>query len=430
MKKLGAIQRVAERTSRALHRLLPVGRRLTKPTAQAVCGDGGLGVSDTSGWKLPLRVARLSALVALVAASSTLHSAEPFVRTTLSTKGDIWVGQRVTVLVELLSPGFFSGTPVFDVPRVPGVILFKPDERPVLNTETVAGVSYAVQRHELAAFPQRPGQVTIPPFKVRFATREGAASPVEQRLTSEAVVFDAKPPPGTEGLSTLISARDLEAKESWQPEPGAAKVGEAFTRTITFAAPNVPAMLFPSLPAATVAGLGIYQKEPEVRDRTERGEQRGERIERITYICERPGQVRLPAMKLKWWDLDDRQLRTIEFPARVFDISPNPALASLGLEGPEPRDDAKMLRATIGFSVGVLLLAFVGWWMWSRGSDWWQCIVAFWRPIHLAPLNPTGTGGRPHALARATAQTFAGNHRSIQSDQSQTITRTNAGNKP
>ena len=318
--------------------------------------------------------------------SLRVTAAEPAVRTALAVEGDIWVGGRVPIVVELLSPGFFTGSPAFDLPRVPGAILIKPDERPVLGTETIDGASYTVQRHELAVYAQRAGRIEIPPFPVRFATREGSAAPVPCRRETPSVSFEARLPPGAEGLNTLISARELEVTESWEPEPGAAKVGDAFTRTIRFAAEDVPAMVFPPFPASPLDGFGVYAKEPQVRDRVERGRQRGERLETITYVCERAGQFRLPAARLVWWDLDDALLRTVELPARRFDVAPDPALALSA--------DGSGVYAAVLLGLGVWGLAVVVWRARSRWSRWWWRFVALWRPTHLAPLNPPGPGER------------------------------------
>lgn len=314
-------------------------------------------------------------------------AAEAFARTKLAAKGDIWVGQRVAVEVELLSPGFFSGSAAFDLPRVPGVIVCPPEDRPVLGSETIGAVRYTVQRHELAVFAQRAGRVEIPPYAVRFASRqEGSSAPVEQSVRTDAVTFEAQLPPGAEGLSPLISSLDLQAVETWQPEPGSAKVGDAFTRTIRFSAPDIPAMVFPPIPAARAEGLGVYPKAPQVRDYSNRGERRGERTETVAYVCERPGRVRIPAMRLRWWDLDRRQLRVVAFLPRTFDVAPNPACA--GAPAAAARDWRKTLRAAGGLGAGGVMLACVAWRTRKRWRGWGQAALAYWSPLHLAPLNP------------------------------------------
>jgi hypothetical protein len=312
------------------------------------------------------------------------------VRTELEVKGDVWLGQSMTLVVELLSPGFFAGAPTFYLPRVPGVLILQPNERPVLRSETIDGASYANQRHELTIFAQRAGIVTIPSFQVRFSTRVGAAAPLENRLQTEAISFEVKLPPGAEGLATLISARELKATEIWQPDPGAAKAGDAFTRTITFSAPDIPAMAFPPFTTTDIAGLGVYPKEPKLSDQAERGATRGERQDIITYLCQRPGRFVVPAARFIWWDLDRHQLRKIDFPARTFEVTANPALAgppaaSVVSESRNPRGG--MISLGVG-AASIVVLAGFGLWI-RRCRPEWRQSIQFWSPVHLAPLNPS-----------------------------------------
>jgi hypothetical protein len=327
-----------------------------------------------------------------------LFAREAEIRTTLEVKGDVWVGQGVTLVVELLSPGFFAGSPTFYLPRVPEVLILQPDKRPVLGSENIHGASYTIQRHELTIFAQRAGQMAIPSFEVRFSTREGAAAPIEHLLRTDAVSVDVKLPPGAEGLATLISARELKATEFWQPDPGAAKAGDAFTRTIIFSAPDVPAMAFPPFAATDIAGLGVYPNTPRLLDQSERGTIRGERKDTITYVCKRPGRFVVPAARFTWWDLDHHQLREVDFPSRTFEVAANPVLsgpaaASRSIEG---RNLWAQIRA-LGVVAGLIALAGIGWWISRRRPDWCRSI-SFWRPVHLAPLNPTASTSRESKL--------------------------------
>src|SRR5262249_31350994 len=156
------------------------------------------------------------------------------VRASIATKDDIWVGQRVTLVVELLAPGTFASAPAFDLPQVPGVILVPPEGSPVIGTEDADGTTYTTQRHELACYAQRGGSIEIPGFSIRFESSEAFGRPaVEQRVTTDPVSFTAKMPQGTEGLATVITTHDLKVEENWDPQPGngPAKPGDAFTRT-------------------------------------------------------------------------------------------------------------------------------------------------------------------------------------------------------
>jgi hypothetical protein len=210
---------------------------------------------------------------------------------------------------------------------------------------------------------------------------------ISQTVRTVPVTFTAHYPPGAENLPGLLSARQLQVTEKWQPLPGKAKTGDAFTRTIRFVAPEIPAMAFPPFPAPQIDGLSIYRKDPELLDQSERSELRGERRDTITYVCQRTGHFVIPAVRLTWWDLDSKRLRAIEFPTRVLDVAPNPAIPSAKLPASQPDSTG---NRSYWFAV-LLLVGTVCLGLWAeRNRSLLQRFFAPLRPTHLAPLNPSG----------------------------------------
>jgi hypothetical protein len=257
---------------------------------------------------------------------SQADAAEPvLLRASLAEPGPVLVGERVTIRVELLTTTTFASAPVFELPTIPGALLLKIEDRPVLGTEQLDGDSYAVQRHELALFAMRPGVAQVPPFTVRFESppRFGE-QPVEHRLTTPALQVEAHLPARAENLPGVIATRELQVHQTWQPPPQKALPGDAFTRIVTLTAPDVPGMVFPPLPLTKVDGLAVYAKPPVVRDRVERGDFTGERIETVTYVCERTGRYTLPALVIPWWDLKNRTLMQVTLPAVTLEVDPGP----------------------------------------------------------------------------------------------------------
>ena len=150
----------------------------------------------------------LMVLVGLASPATAADSAK--VRSRLKTDQSVWVGQRVGFHVDLLSATFFSGTPKFSLPSLPGAVLLKIEARPVLSTEQIDGDTYSVQRHTFAVFPQKPGQMLIPAFQVQFAVAPAFGQPpVEQTLMTTQLRVEADMPPGAEAVSMLISTTDL-----------------------------------------------------------------------------------------------------------------------------------------------------------------------------------------------------------------------------
>ena len=285
---------------------------------------------STGGWRRRtvtyIRTICCLGLAIFVHGAAPVHAAEPaLLRASIAKPGPVLVGEHVTMIVELLTVTTFASAPVFELPKISGALLMQIEERPILGTEEVDGESYTVQRHELALFVMRPGVALIPPFTVRFESPPHfGEKPLEYRLTTPALQVEARMPPGAENLPGLIAARELTVDQTWYPQPQKARVGDAFTRTVTLTAPDVPAMVLPPLPLAKVEGLAVYPKPPVVQDQVERGDLIGKRTETVTYVCEHPGRFTLPALVIPWWDLKNQQLMRVTLPAVTLEVEPGP----------------------------------------------------------------------------------------------------------
>jgi len=325
---------------------------------------------------------------------------EAKVRVKLQAPDPLWVGEKVTLAVELLAPGYFSSAASFDLPDAPGLILLPPADHPIVGGETIDGTYYVVQRHELTVYPAQAGIRVIPPFPVRFAFKRAPLDhdQIAATVTTPALSLTVTTPPGAEGLGQVISARDLQVVEEWKPVPGTTgvKAGDAFTRTITFSATGVPGMVFPPFPTGQIDGLRLYPKPPALLDQApesnSRGggeETRGGRRDTIVYVCERPGQFVIPAVRLTWWDLATKQLRTADLPARTITVEANPALANAPAAAtPAPRFAAAAQRWWLAVAGGALLaLVLAARWRAGLGRAWSR-LAAPLRPTRLQPLNP------------------------------------------
>lgn len=272
-----------------------------------------------------------ASLLVLLTPALAFADDSPPVRVTCEVQAETtpWVGQRVTLVVTLYTKTSFDTAPSFDLPRLSGAVLLPPEDRPVLGTERVERVQYTTGRHELSLFVLRPGEATIPPFRVRFASAPRWGAPPEDRvLTTPELRVEAALPPGAEGLRTLICATSLEAEQAFEPQVDRATVGDAVTRRVTLKAEGVPGMVLPDALAAEVEGCAAYPDEPAVQDDRERGAFTGTRRDAVTYVFERPGGVELPTLVLRWWNLDSEQLETLRLPGASYAVAPAPVEAT------------------------------------------------------------------------------------------------------
>jgi hypothetical protein len=106
------------------------------------------------------------------------------------------------------------------------------------------------------------------------------------------------------------------------------KVGDAIKRTIEFQAADVSGMAFAPLKHEPIPGLGIYPAQPTVKDATNRGQLNGTRIETVTYVLERAGEIQLPGVVLSWWDIGVGELKRIELPGQQLKVTAAPGMSS------------------------------------------------------------------------------------------------------
>jgi len=268
-------------------------------------------------------------------------------------------GEGVAFSVVLLARGQFSGPTYLDLPVLDGAIIMQVSERPLLDTQQVGEETYVSASYDFSVYPQRAGRLVVAPVTARFASRERYDQPViAHRLQTRPFEVTVVAPDGAVTGELVVSARELSATEAWSPEPVSARVGDAFTRTLTVRARDVPAMLLPAPDFSDVEGVALYRLAPQLKDRTERGILASERIDTATYVCERAGSFRIPELSLRWWDPGQARWQTRRFPEVTLEVAENPARASPPRSAHghlASRGRAGMLLWTVAVVAGILL---------------------------------------------------------------------------
>ncbi|BCX49627.1 hypothetical protein HAHE_35350 [Haloferula helveola] len=281
----------------------------------------------TAVFSKPLRVLKPLCAVALLLSDAA--GAEASARLDVPNP-EAWTGQRLPFFIELRADGTFSGAASFDIPQLPGTFVLRVGN-PIIGSLTEGNTEYFTQRHEFAVFSQSDGELRLPPITVRFAHKKGYTGPdFEETLTTEPATLNIRRPPKSDSLGLLVTTESLSVEETWDPEPGPTSVGGVFKRTITQRATQLTGIALAPAPVAAPAGIRVYSGEPEVRDRTERGEFRGERRETITYLVQEPGLHTLPEIRYDWWNpktetLESKTLPSISFTATAPPPPPTPS---------------------------------------------------------------------------------------------------------
>ena len=287
----------------------------------------------------------MSPLLALAQASDVQENeVQAGVTISIQQQKDFWAGQQVTLDLDLKTTGFSFSNSHFNLPEVSGAFLMQTDTTTIKLTESIDGQTWQIIRYPLALYPQKAGQLEVPPISVRFTTSAGFGSTEKAfEFQTEPLALTIKRPPGVKDGDLVITTTSFKLDHDWQPQSGTAKTGDAITLTVTRSANDISAMLLPPLPVYRTAGLAAYPQAPEVNDKTNRGDLTGQRTDSTIWVVEKPGSYEIPGIRFKWWDPDSRELKQQVIPGLTLDIPPSPADSATENGSDQPVQSRKTL---------------------------------------------------------------------------------------
>lgn len=303
-----------------------------------------------------------AASVALGGAVQAAESSEGQLRFVAGTQGPAWVGQKVELYLELWSDGFSFGDQQFVLPEVPGAFLLQGDASTVKLSENRQGVTWQGLRYTLFLYPQKPGELRVPPFEVRFTVRAGfGTEPSEFGFRTDALRIEARLPDGARPGELLVTTADFSLQGSWSRPPPAEgplqlQTGDALTLEVSRRAADVPGMVFQPLPRRGIEGLGEYPAAPVVADRVNRGALVGTRNDSVTFVCEKPGRYVIPEWRFTWWDPVRVELSEKVIPEVTLEVTAN---AAYGPEAAAGEGVSRLWAILIGLVAIGLVLALV-----------------------------------------------------------------------
>ena len=314
-------------------------------------------------------MARTGIFLTLLLLSGIISAADLVVRSSVEPE-EAWVGQRVTLNIDVLSDAGWAQIEKINELDIPGAYVMRTESQGTRLQETINGTSYSGQRYQLSIYPQAAGAIQVPamPVNVRIKAWGAEASSESRRATVPAVNIISDAPKGADNIPGLVSTTEYTAEQSWEPELTTPKVGDAIKRIIRMQATDVSGMAFAPLTQDKIRGVGIYPSEPEVNDSTNRGSLNGTRKEAITYVFEGSGKVTLPDIDLYWWNIDQPELKKISLPGKQFTV----------VAGDQAPGSKTIKSAMVDFPAGnywqivivllltLLLLLYAGKWLLQR----------------------------------------------------------------
>jgi len=261
------------------------------------------------------------------------------------------------------------------------------------------GERYRVLERTYAVFPERSGELNIPPMQLTGRLVERKSTSVWQpavrgrrvQVESEALQLVIEPKPAKFSGSEWQPARDYQLTQ--QISSGdSLRVGEPVTRTVIIDAVGLEENMivepaWPELPDAR-----IYPDQPQGITRDNGQWVLGHKEFRYAVVPEKEGEMILPELKVNWWDTEQNQARMATLAAHTIYVQPSalapppPAPVSPGFTS----DDAAV-------SPGFAGTTEPAYWRWVA-----LIFAAMWIVTLLAALKLRGRNGGPLARAGST----------------------------
>ena len=193
---------------------------------------------------------------------------------------------------------------------------------------------------------------------------------------------ETKDKASTDDLATFTDTASASVSDGKQPIQ--LQSGDSLRREISITLEGGSALLIPALLDDTApVGLGAYPESPKV-DMNANG---GSRREAITYVAEGASEGELPAIRLRWFNLQSGTIEEASVPSVHVTAKGSP-LERLRQQG------ATWKSIILGTIAGLAILSLslwllIQWWRyWGRA--YWHVLVRSWQKVHLPPLNPAG----------------------------------------
>ncbi len=192
------------------------------------------------------------------------------------------------------------------------------------------GERYRVLERRYAVFPERSGDLVIPPLHLTGRLIERPADRLWQpsvsgrrvRIESDPVTLEISPrPPEFSGDSWLPARRVDLAQQITDGE--SVTVGEPVTRTVILDAVGLDEHMLEEPVWPDLADARIYPDQPQGVSRDDGTWVLGHREYRYAVVPEQPGELVLPEVRLAWWDTVANRERVAVLPEHRVTVMPS-----------------------------------------------------------------------------------------------------------
>lgn len=191
------------------------------------------------------------------------------------------------------------------------------------------GRSYLVLEVTYAIFPKGVGFVDIP--RLRFGAYEvdtsrqfgifnNRGNQVIRDTESKQIKVLSKPSRRTD--RGWMPSKSVEVKQRWSGDLNKVTIGEPITQTITIIAEGLTPEQITPLKFTESTKYRTYPDQPQLSQSLSNSGIISQRVESRAIVPSESGKIILPAINLKWWDIETQKEQTAELPSLTLDVLP------------------------------------------------------------------------------------------------------------
>jgi hypothetical protein len=302
------------------------------------------------------------------------------------------------------------------------------------------GRQYHITERRYVITPQQSGAHVIPPvlfsgtmqdrrtrgtlFEELFGNRGGGlghdpfqTSRSIHRRSPKIVLRVKDLPPDLNGR-VWLPAKELTLTETWSADPEQLQMGDPLARKVIVRAKGQRGEQLPELTLPAQATLKVYPDKAKIQTDFDGTWVLGSREEQYVLVPTQPGTVRLPAIRVPWWNIETSRWEETSLPARIFTVldRPQPATSD-GRNSPVevPSDLAGGIepQAAASSSPHLISLSDSGKavpWSWIAGgilTMWLVTLGAWWRDRQMRKRQDG-------AMAKKVEEQFASERKALQ----------------
>lgn len=192
------------------------------------------------------------------------------------------------------------------------------------------GQKFHVRERNLSIVARLPGQIMIPPVSYRGLIQSATGAPATgstaaaRRINraSEALYLEVRKPPSEFSGNTWLPARELKLDQRWDEISNELRVGDSLGLTLGIEARGLPAEALPADLLSVDSGKVRVYADQETRSNQFDGRDIVGRLEqRFVVVITEPGEIQLPEINLKWWDVEQEAERIAALAGKSWAVS-------------------------------------------------------------------------------------------------------------